>query len=371
MLYAVSMGSMIQPDYPDREQRFERYRRSKSPTSLFRTHTLAAGERFAAWRESMAVFLDARLSSHHDIKNFTGENESYLLDDIMLVRGISAAQKYDRPASKISRDGIDHYMIQIFIGGGCELNLQDRIVKSAPHRAIAFDLGEVMDSFNSEFDLLALVIPRGRLAPLLTAPDSMHGRVPDVESGAGIMLADFIKSLYLAAPSFTPTEAKATTRALLEILAAAFNGAPASEIAARDASQQAAFLRVQLFIRENLSTADLSPEIIALGVGMSRTALYRLFEPAGGVADYVRELRLRKCLAEIISVSHIHRNVSEIAYRSGFTDPSHFTRLFKQRFGCTPREAREAADPAARRDRVELDPRVGDRRYEEWIAGLA
>tara|TARA_R110000868_G_scaffold124403_4_gene328953 strand:+ start:5008 stop:6096 length:1089 start_codon:yes stop_codon:yes gene_type:complete len=362
---------MIQPDYPGRDQRLERYGRSKLPASLFRTHTLAAGERFAAWRESMGVFLDASLASLREVKIFTGENESYLLDDIMLTRGISAAQKYDRPASKISRDGIDHYMIQIFISGGCELNVLGRNVKSTPHRAIAFDLGEIMDSYNSGFDLLALVIPRGRLAPLLTAPDSMHGRVPDVESGAGIMLADFIKSLYLAAPSLMPTEAKAAMRALLEMLAAAFNGAPANEVAARDAGRQAAFLRVQLFIRENLGTADLSPEAIALGVGMSRTALYRLFESTGGVADYVRELRLRKCLAEIISVSHIHRHVSEIAYRWGFTDPSHFTRLFRQRFGCTPSEAREAADPAARRDRVELDPRVGDRRYEEWIAGLA
>jgi AraC-like DNA-binding protein len=362
---------MTDPRYPNREVRLERYNRSRVPSSLFLTYRLAPDDRFIAWRESMGVFLESRLSTYRDIGRFSGEIESYLLDDIMLTRGMSVGQKYDRTVARIAHDGLDHYMIQIFLQGNCEMKVHGREVKSAPGRAIAFDLAEVMDSINSGFDVLCIVVPRARLAPLLTNPDSMHGQMPDAESGAGIMLADFVASLYLAAPSLTPTEAKSAMRALLEMLAAAFNGAPAGEVAARDAGRQALLLRAQIFIRENLAAADLGPETIALSVGVSRTALYRLFEPIGGIANYVREIRLRKCLAEIMSVRHAHRQVSEIAYRWGFTDASHFARLFKQRFGRTPSEAREAADPTARRERRDLDPLVGDRRYEEWIAGLA
>ena len=35
------------------------------------------------------------------------------------------------------------------------------------------------------------------------------------------------------------------------------------------------------------------------------------------------------------------QNVSEIAYRCGFTDPKYFSRCFKKAEGCTPTEFRE------------------------------
>ena len=31
-------------------------------------------------------------------------------------------------------------------------------------------------------------------------------------------------------------------------------------------------------------------------------------------------------------------NVSETAYRTGYSDPNYFTKVFKKEFGCTPSE---------------------------------
>jgi AraC-like DNA-binding protein len=251
------------------------------------------------------------------------------------------------------------------------MNVHRRRVQNAPGQAIAFDLGEVLDSINSDFDLLCVIIPRVRLAPLLASPDSLHGIMPNMESGAGQLLAAFLSSFYLSAPLLEPAEAKAAARALLEMTAAAFNGATVHDAVSSPGGQEALLLHAQSFIRSHLAAADLSPEMIAHGLGVSRASLYRAFEPVGSVAAYVRELRLRKCAADIISVRYSSRQLSEIAHKWGFPDASHFSRLFKQRFGQTPGEARHTLAPFARRDRTELDPRVGDRRYEEWIAALA
>jgi AraC-like DNA-binding protein len=354
---------------PDRQARLERHRRSRAQSSLFRTHTLDPVERFGAWRESMAVFLDSSLSVHEDTDAFTGEVEGYLFDDILLTRGIAGRQKYDRPATKIARDGLDHYMFQIFAGGHTQLNMPRRAVRSEPGRVIAFDFAEILDSYNSDFDVLCIVVPRARLAPMLLHPDSLQGLMPERDGAAGRLLADFLRSLYLVAPSLTPLEAKTTARALLELIASAFNGVQGD--GASEARDLALLLKAQRFIRENLASPVLTPEAIALGIGVSRTALYKLFERAGGVAGYIRELRLRKCLAEFASPRHAHRQVAQIAYGWGFTNAAHFTRTFKQRFGRTPSEARAARNFPMERTRTDLDPRVGDRRYEEWIAGLA
>ena len=102
---------------------------------------------------------------------------------------------------------------------------------------------------------------------------------------------------------------------------------------------------------------------------MSRARLYRLFAPIGGVADYIREQRLRRCLADLLSAQHVHRQIADVAYRWGFSDPGSFAKAFKQRFGRTPSDAREAAATLMRRGGD--DPRPGDRLYEQWITGLA
>jgi AraC-like DNA-binding protein len=208
------------------------------------------------------------------------------------------------------------------------------------------------------------------LAPLLLRPDSVQGQIPNRESGAGKLLGDFLTSLYLAAPLLTPLEAANSIRALLELIAAALNGVDPADMDRR-AVDHALLLKAQRFLRANLASPDLSPEAVALAIGVSRTALYRLFQPLGGVAGYARELRLRQCLSEIVSARHAHEHVSQIAYRWGFANPAHFSRAFRQRFGRTPIEARESVRTAALLDHVALDARVGDRRYEEWIATLA
>lgn len=354
---------------PDLRARFERHRRSRTQSSLFRTHTLEPGERFGAWRESMSVFLDSSPAQRGAETDFTGEVEGYLIDDVLLTRAIASRQKYDRASGKIARDGLDHYMVQVFVGGHTDVFFGRRMVRSHPGSPIAFDLGDVLDSYNSNFDILCVVIPRLRLAPLLLRPDSVQGQIPDPDSGAGRLLGDFMTSLYLTAPSLTPAEAATSIRALLELVAAALNGVAAADVDAR-AADHALLLKAQRFLRDNLASQELSPEAVALGVGISRTALYKLFQPLGGVSGYARELRLRRCLSEIMSARHAHAQISQIAYRWGFTNAAHFNRAFKQRFGRTPGDAREAARDAVLHDPVALDQRVGDRRYEEWIATL-
>jgi AraC-like DNA-binding protein len=353
---------------PNRALRLVRHRRSRLQSSLFRTYAIDRHRRFAVWRESQSVFLDSRLVDGDAAEDFTGDIESYLLDDIMLTRAVAGRQKYDRPSAKIARDGLDHYMIQVFLQGRTEVDMRRRAVSSEPGRPIAFDLGDVLDSVNSDFDILCVTIPRARLAPLLRRPDSLQAVMPQRDGAAGRLLADYLHSLYLVAPSLTPLEASTATRVLLELSGAAFNGAMGD--GAIQAREHAQLLKAMRFIRENLAAADLSPESVALGVGLSRTVLYRLFENFGGVAAFVRELRLRRCRSEIVSPHVAHRQISEIAYDWGFINPAHFTRAFRQRFGLTPREARASIDGSERSERTLVDPRIGDRRYEQWIASL-
>lgn len=348
-----------------------RVARARVPASYFHTGDLAPDERFAAWRDSVGVFLDARLAPLEDPARFRGDVESYLLDDTVLSRPRAGQQKFDRPSARIARDGIDHYMIQLFVRGSTDIALGRRALHGEEKRIVGFDLGDTLDSFNAEFDIICAVVPRARLAPLLDKPDSLHAQMPSPDSGGGHLLAEFLPSLFESLPDLVPGQSASASRALIELIATAFNGA---EFATGDApafASRALELKAKRFVKSRLAQPELNPEEIAGAMGLSRSALYRLFKESGGIALYIREQRLRRCFADLVSQRGGAVQVAEIAWRWGFTDAAHFSRLFKARFGCAPSEARDLAALRERPLNAATDSRVGDRRYEDWIAGIA
>ena len=98
--------------------------------------------------------------------------------------------------------------------------------------------------------------------------------------------------------------------------------------------------RAAKIIAERLADRDLTPDQLCRQLGISRSSLYRLFEPVGGVSSYVRRQRLLKT-REMLSDRSDRRTISSIAEEWSFTDPSAYSRMFRKEFGITPREARE------------------------------
>jgi AraC-like DNA-binding protein len=98
-----------------------------------------------------------------------------------------------------------------------------------------------------------------------------------------------------------------------------------------------------MLIERHLASSHLNPELIARQLRCSRAHLYRVFASRGEtVANYVRELRLRRAHNLLAHGSASKDPIGDIAYRCGFEDPVHFTRLFRQRFGLTPSELRSS-----------------------------
>ncbi len=98
---------------------------------------------------------------------------------------------------------------------------------------------------------------------------------------------------------------------------------------------------VHRFIQRNLHRADLSVEDIAHGANVSRAQLYRLFALQDkSVHATLREQRLVKSLGYLQQPESTRLSIGAIAHACGFSDQAVFSKLFRQRFGMTPREAR-------------------------------
>jgi AraC-like DNA-binding protein len=136
----------------------------------------------------------------------------------------------------------------------------------------------------------------------------------------------------------------AATRA---VVASCINPSSHDHIAIELHLQQARLERVRQVIRKNLRSPTLTPKHISRLVGMSRSQLYRLFEPIGGVARYIQRARLREA-CRVLSDAEDCRDIREVAENLGFFDPSSFSRAFRQEYGCSPRDMRMSARSGAR-----------------------
>jgi AraC-like DNA-binding protein len=76
---------------------------------------------------------------------------------------------------------------------------------------------------------------------------------------------------------------------------------------------------------------------VARDQGISPRYLQRLIETTGTTfTGHVIELRLQRAFVLLIAARHDPRRISDIALQAGFSDISHFNRLFRTRFGDTP-----------------------------------
>ena len=95
--------------------------------------------------------------------------------------------------------------------------------------------------------------------------------------------------------------------------------------------------RVMATINQNLNNADLSVDMIAEEVGISRVHLHRKMKELTGLTphDFIRNIRMKKA-ATLLSSGDM--NVSEIMYACGFSNAASFSTVFKKMYGMSPRE---------------------------------
>ncbi len=95
--------------------------------------------------------------------------------------------------------------------------------------------------------------------------------------------------------------------------------------------------KIMTAINGNISNPDLSVDMIADIVGISRVHLHRKMKELTNQTphSFIRNLRLKQA-ARILRESH--KNVTEVMYKCGFSNAASFSTMFKNMYGCSPRE---------------------------------
>ena len=322
-------------------------------------------ERLEVWRQSVEPLFECRAAREATGRQFQGRLESFPPGQTPIARRAFTPPHFPRALPPPPHPPL----AQRSPPGGPQGSHGDRPAAVRPAPARPLDMGLGLETLAPRSGNLSLVIPRDRFFALTKPADYRPGTVLRAGTPLANILANHLSSVWETLADASVEDLPAINRTLVGAVAGAFCQGPVREDAAmpfEDAARDA----VRAFIVHNLDDPGLGPARLCRRFGLSRTRLYRLFEPFGGVAGYIREQRLDRAFRELAERDLGQRRLVEVALECGFDSQSHFCRLFRQRFGMTPGEAMEQGRSArARRSLVDGD---GPSRpeFRDWLLSL-
>jgi len=339
-------------------------------SSVFSVNDLPEKDRYEVWKESISCLFDVDAPKEVRDEKFEAVLDAQLLDTLMIATTSSKPQLFDRTSLNIAQDGMDHYMIQLFEKGSLLDQTGNDDQSLGQNGLVIFDLAQPATVYTDDYQNISLIIPRHLIEGLLQAPDDQHMRILTMEDPVTCLLHDHMKSLAKHTKNIDAKRASELAPSVTAMAASCMNTTPGNRQRLSNRHPLTATMMVKQFIRSHLSSADLSPEFIAKGVGVSRSKLYQLFENhEGGVATFVRQQRLRKALSLLSNSKFDGHSIYDIALECGFNSDNSFIRSFREHYDFTPGEIRNQAQIEHGLFQITGGPQNNN--YEHWLNNLA
>jgi len=229
----------------------------------------------------------------------------------------------------------DHLFHLIHVRNGVQLAEQyGRSLKVEAGDCLLIDcLAGFEFDFPEGVEALVLEIRRDWLRGWLPAPEDASARLIDGHSGWGATLASALNNITPAtvgASGLPPLVVAEQIVSLLGLAVAHDDPTPTTH-------KRALLRRVTETIRERCHEPDLDPATVAAALGLSRRYVHLLFASTGTTfSQELYECRLRRAQRLLCDWRFDGLGIAEIAWNCGFSEPSHFTHRFRERFGSSP-----------------------------------
>jgi AraC-like DNA-binding protein len=222
-----------------------------------------------------------------------------------------------------------------------EISQRGRNIVLGPGEAVALLHEEPAAVTFAAGSHLALLVPRDALASRVQDIRSATMRLIHPRSEALHLLVSYLRFVLEKAVLATPELREAVVTHVHDLVALSLGEhAPVGESSASAvvAARRATALD---HITSNFQNPELTLAAVARDLRISPRYLQRLLETSGtSFTACVNGLRLQRAFTLLTEAREGARRISDIALQAGFSDISYFNRLFRSRFGDTPRGVR-------------------------------
>jgi AraC-like DNA-binding protein len=242
-----------------------------------------------------------------------------------------------RPDHIHSRD--EYVGINLFLQGRERISHLGRTETVAAGELFLWDVGRPTDfETDGKTRCLSVFVPRSMMAARVPGLDALLGRKVS-GGGVGHLLTSHLIALHQSIDMIPMDQRDNVLRATLDMISAWFQpnlyGIRASD------QQRRTYRRIVNFIEANLFDERLTADRSATALRLSDRYMRRILSIFGiTFSDYVRSRRLERAAAALRSVAFADQTITSVAYRHGFGDAAHFSRLFAAKYGTSPSQFR-------------------------------
>lgn len=314
----------------------------------FSTSDLPERERLDRWREEFGRrIIGVEVEPGASQVPFYAEATLQALPGVRIASCAGTAGRLNRTPALVA-DGDDSIGLVVNLGAEVVMMSQrGRDVLLRTGEATLLTHQEPAALTHGDLRFCGLVVPRAALAARIGDLDDAVMRPIPRSVGSLRLLVRYVDLIRKEADLTAPELRRSVVSHIHDLAALAFGAKQDTKEQALSAAAAARLAAALARIAESFTEAGFGLESLAQRLGVSPRYLQRLLEWSGtSFIARVNELRLQKAFALLTNPDSSKRRISDIAMEAGFSDISHFNRLFRARFGDTPRGVRDSRDAA-------------------------
>lgn len=309
---------------------------------VFSTESLAREKRYAAWRDAICdvyVKVDVRADDQSNYDGFIRETQfgSVALTDVLLSH-----QQITRSRSHLSRLDKDCYYVQLIQAG--KINVLQAGTTLATNAAVGalFCASEPYDlQCIGKVRSYYLELPRKEFASRFAKDRAPVSATLSTGRGLGRIATEFCATLAAQGASLEESMRARLGEELMDVLALAFDSAQRDEPLRDGVAQRARLRSIKAWLEDHLGDPGLTLEAIAKANAISLRYLHALFRLEGtSASNWIWNRRLERSFDMLLNSDNDARTLTEIAYDVGFNSSSHFSTMFRRKFGLRPSDVR-------------------------------
>jgi AraC-like DNA-binding protein len=320
--------------------------------TILSTDTYTPAERASVWREWNWSLFGGLESDLYGDTSFDGHISRVQAGEIILTQ-LEAQRHRVQRTPRLARADLSpgYYKIVAPLRGRARVEQDGRETWVGPGAWTLYDTTRSYTVDNlGEVNHLIVMLPKSQLAerglrlePLLAR--SIGGGREGAASGIARVALSTMRSTYQELPHMSADAAHGAGELIAQLVRLSLIELSGQET--RHTQRDALKDRIRSYLDLHLRDPDLTVERMAAALNCSKRHLYNAWaDEAQTLSSHIQTLRLEGCIRELrrpaAGAMQKERAITEIALAWGFSNPAHFSRVFRDHTGMSPSEFRAA-----------------------------
>ena len=309
--------------------------------TLFSTADEKPNNSFRRWQETVFERIVPVELTPTSERPFQGVLEAAEVGPLLITRITQSAIKTEATLTTIRRHGKqDTLNVAITLRGQVFSAQDDRTSIQRPGDIVVLDRRPTTMVSETDTQTLFIELPRESLERALGSTRRYTALTISADQPGTSLVTSFFNELVRTYERLTPEISARMATIGVDLVVASIAERLARE-PPKNLQSTLIVQRASAYIEANLADPDLDPPRLATAMGVSLRYLQALFhEHDRSISDWIWRRRLEVAAQRLSDPGFAHITVGALAYGCGFSNQSHFSRCFKDRYQRTPSDYR-------------------------------